>query len=71
MNENVYNYYILKDKNLVIEILRGDFEINDFINLKKENPKILTLTQILILFWISEMLRMHSRRTLEMIWRII
>ncbi len=39
MNENVYNYYILKDKNLVIEILRGDFEINDFINLKKRESE--------------------------------
>jgi hypothetical protein len=35
MNKNFYNYYILKDKNLVIEILRGIFDISDFINLKK------------------------------------
>ena len=35
MNKNFYNYYILKDKNLVIEILRGIFDITDFINLKK------------------------------------
>jgi len=35
INKNLYNYYILKDKNLVIEILRGIFNIADFINLKK------------------------------------
>jgi hypothetical protein len=35
MNTNFYYYYILKDKNLVIEILKGIFEITDFINLKK------------------------------------
>jgi hypothetical protein len=35
MDTNFYNYYVLKDKHLVIEILRGIFDITDFINLKK------------------------------------
>jgi hypothetical protein len=35
MNKNFYTYYIFKDKNLVIEILRGNFDISDFVNLKK------------------------------------
>ena len=35
MNENIYKYYILKEKNLVIEILRGSFDLSDFVNLKK------------------------------------
>ncbi|MBN2348087.1 MAG: hypothetical protein JXJ22_04580 [Bacteroidales bacterium] len=35
MNKNFYKYYILKDKNLYIEILKGNFDLADFINLKK------------------------------------
>ena len=35
MNENIYKYYIFKEKNLVIEILRGIFDLSDFVNLKK------------------------------------
>lgn len=35
MNENIYKYYILKDRDLVIEILSGNFELSDFVNLKK------------------------------------
>lgn len=41
MNENFYKYYILKDQNLVIEILSGKFELSDYLKLKQsqfENP---------------------------------
>jgi hypothetical protein len=39
MSKNFYKYYILKDKNVVIEILRGNFDISDFVNLKKSESK--------------------------------
>jgi len=39
MNGNFYKYYILKDKNLVIEILRGSFDLSDFVNLKKSESE--------------------------------
>jgi len=39
MSQNIYTYYILKDENLVIEILRGSFDISDFINLKKSEAE--------------------------------
>lgn len=39
MNKNLYKYYILKDKSLLIEILRGKFDIDDFINLKKSESE--------------------------------
>ena len=35
MNKNIYTYYILKESNLIIEILKGNFDISDFVNLKK------------------------------------
>lgn len=34
MEENIYKYYIFKDKNLVIEILKGRFEISEYVKLK-------------------------------------
>jgi hypothetical protein len=39
MNKNLYKYYILKDKHLVIEILWGDFTLTDFLNLKKSESE--------------------------------
>lgn len=39
MNENRYKYYILKEKNLVIEILKGSFNLSDFVNLKKNESE--------------------------------
>jgi hypothetical protein len=39
MGKNSYTYHVLKDKNLVIEILRGDFNLADFINLKKTESR--------------------------------
>lgn len=36
MGKNSYIYYILKDKKLVIEILKGDFDLTDFLNLKRK-----------------------------------
>ena len=39
MNKNLYKYYILKDKNLIIEILRGSFDLSDFVNLKKKESE--------------------------------
>ena len=35
MSKNYYKYYILKDKNLIVEILNGSFDLSDFVNLKK------------------------------------
>lgn len=35
MNDNLYRYYIVKNKNLVIEILSGRFNLDKYINLKK------------------------------------
>jgi hypothetical protein len=35
MKNNLYKYYILKDKNLVIEILKGRFDLSDYMDLKK------------------------------------
>jgi hypothetical protein len=39
MSKDFYNYYILKDKNLIIEILRGSFDLSDFVNLKKKESE--------------------------------
>lgn len=39
MGKNSYNYYVLKDKNLIIEILRGEFNLTDFLNLKREEAR--------------------------------
>jgi len=39
MNENFYNYYILRENNLLIEILRGNFDLSDFVNLKKSESE--------------------------------
>jgi hypothetical protein len=39
VNKNFYKYYILKDKNLIIEILRGSFDLSEFINLKKSESE--------------------------------
>lgn len=39
MNKNLYKYYILKDKNLLIEILRGSFDLDEFVNLKKSESE--------------------------------
>ena len=39
MIKNIYNYYILKEKNLVIEVLRGNFDLSDFVDLKKAESK--------------------------------
>jgi hypothetical protein len=39
MINNIYNYYILKEKNLVIEVLRGYFVLSDFIDLKRTESK--------------------------------
>jgi hypothetical protein len=39
VNKIFYKYYILKDKNLIIEILRGRFDLSEFINLKKSESE--------------------------------
>ena len=39
MGKNRYTYYILKDRNLVIEILRGNFDLSSFVNLKKSESE--------------------------------
>lgn len=39
MNKNSYKYYILKKKNLVIESLRGSFDLSEFVNLKKSESE--------------------------------
>jgi hypothetical protein len=35
MKDNLYKYHILKDKNLIIEIMRGSFELEEYMKLKK------------------------------------
>lgn len=35
MDKSDYKYYILKQKNLIVEVLRGSFDLQAFINLKK------------------------------------
>jgi hypothetical protein len=39
MNKNIYNYFILRDKNLIIEILKGKFELSEYIKLKGYVPE--------------------------------
>jgi hypothetical protein len=39
MNKNLYKYNILKDKNLIIEVLRGSFVLAEFVNLKKSESE--------------------------------
>ena len=39
MKKNLYKYFIIKDKNLVLEILSGSFELSDYINLKQSQFK--------------------------------
>ena len=35
MHSNLYKYYILKEKNLVVEVLKGSFNLPEFVYLKK------------------------------------
>lgn len=39
MNKNIYKYFIIKEKNLAIEILKGRFELSEYINLKQAQFK--------------------------------
>ena len=39
MKKNLYRYFIIKDENLVIEILSGCFDLSDYINLKQSQFK--------------------------------
>ena len=39
MGKNSYYYYVLKEKNLIIEILRGSFDLTDFLNLKRKEAR--------------------------------
>lgn len=39
MKKNIYKYFIIKDKDLIIEILSGRFELSDYLNFK--NSEIL------------------------------
>jgi len=34
MKKNIYKYFIIKDKSLIVEILSGRFEISDYMKLK-------------------------------------
>ena len=39
MNKNLYKYYIIKDKHLIVEIIKGSFNLSEFVNLKKRESK--------------------------------